>query len=120
MPPTPDRQLKFIRDVPFRNTIDHPESSQSISVPLTSIERSQWTSSDKMPSSIKKEIHMVLNGIYGKEAKGLRPDMNRFCWYAFIQKDETANAFLTKFAGTESLRITIGIYVRTQDVSSYT
>ena len=118
MPPTPDRQLKFIRDVPFRNTINHPESSQSFSVPLTSVERSQWTSSDKMPSSIKTEIDMVLNGIYG--AKGLRPDTYRFCWYAFIQKDETANAFLTKFAGTASLRITIGIYVRTQDVSSYT
>ena len=119
MPPTPNRQLKFIRDVPFRNTIYHPESSQSFSVPLTSIERSQWTSSDKMPSSVKTEIDMVVNGMYG-EAKGLRPDMYRLCWYAFIQKDETANAFLTKYAGTESLRITTGIYVRTQDVSNYT
>lgn len=119
MPPTPDRQLKFIRDVPFRNTIDHPESRQSFSVPLTSVERSQWTSSDKMPTSIKAEIDMVLNGIYG-EAKGLRPDMYRFCWYAFIHRNEVANAFLTKYAGTESLRITIGIYVRTQDVSNYT
>lgn len=120
MPPTPDLQLKFIRDVPFRNTIDHPESRQSFSVPLTSIERSQWTSSDKIPSSIKTEIDMVLNGIYGKEAKGLRPDTYRFCWYAFIQKGETANASLTKFAGMASLRITIGIFVRTQGVSSYT
>ena len=82
MPPTPDRQLKFIRDVPFRNTIDHPESGQLFSVPLTSIERSQWTSSDKMPSSIKTEIDMVLNGIYGHI--GFRPDMYRFCWYNFI------------------------------------
>ena len=83
MPPTPDRQLKFIRDVPFRNTIDHPESSQSFSVPLTSIERSQWTSPDKMPSSIKTEIDIVVHGIYG--AQGLEPDMYRLCWYAFIQ-----------------------------------
>ena len=37
-----------------------------------------------------------------------------------FNKDETANAFFTNDAGTESLRITIGIYVRTQDVSNYT
>ena len=37
-----------------------------------------------------------------------------------FRKDETANAFLTKYAGTASLRIIIGIYVRTQDVSNYT
>ena len=99
MPPTPDRQLKFIRDVPFRNTLYHPASCQSFSVPLTSTERSQWTSPESMPSSIKKEIDTVLNGIYGKNGKGLRPNTYRFCWYASIHKAEPANAFLTKSQG---------------------
>lgn len=85
MPPTPNRQLKFIRDVPIRNTIYHPVSNQSFSVPLTSTERSQWTSPDNMPSGIRKEIDTVLNGIYGKEAKGLRPDVYRFCWDGITQ-----------------------------------
>lgn len=86
MPPTPSRQLKFIRDVPFRNTIYDLASNQSFSVPLTNTERSQWTSPENMPSGIRKEIDMVLNGIFGKEAKGLRPDVCRFCWYASIYK----------------------------------
>ena len=81
MPPTPNRQLKFVRDVPFRNTVYHPASNQSFSVPLTSTERSQWTSLDNMPGGIRREIDTVLNGIYGKEVKGLRPDVYRFCWY---------------------------------------
>ena len=101
MPPTPERQLKFIRDVPFRNTMYHPDSNQSFSVPLTSIERSQWTSPDSMPSSVREEIDMVLNGIYGKEAKELRPDMYRFCWYAWVHNDQPATAFLIGYAGTE-------------------
>ena len=120
MPPTPDRQLKFIRDVPFRNTIYHPGSSQSFSVPLTSIQGSQWTSPNKMPRSIKNEIDTVLNGIFGKEARGLRPDMYRFCWYASMYQHKPATAFLTEYAGTESLQITIGMYVHTLDVRNYT
>lgn len=119
MPPTPNRQLKFIRDVPIRNTIYHPVSNQSFSVPLTSTERSQWTSPDNMPSGIRKEIDTVLNGIYGKEAKGLRPDVYRFCWYVSIHKNEPTAAFLTNNTGMESLRITTGTSVRTLAVRIY-
>lgn len=119
MPPTPERQLKFIRDVPFRNTIYHPASGQSFSVPLSSIERSQWTSSDSMPSSIKREVDTVLKGIYGTEAKGLRPDVYRFCWYETIRNDEQPPSLLTKCAGIELPLTTIGIYVGTLAVSNY-
>lgn len=113
MPPTPQRQLKFIRDVPFRNTVYHPASGQSISVPLTSIERSRWTSPENMPSGIREEVGRVLNGIYGKEIKGLRPDVYRFCWYASVHKEEPTTAFLTNNTGMELLRTTIGTSVRT-------
>ncbi|CAD6573946.1 MAG: hypothetical protein ASARMPREDX12_006334 [Alectoria sarmentosa] len=85
MPPTPQRQLKFIRDVPFRNTVYHPASDQSLSVPLTSTERSLWTSPENMPSGIRREVDTVLNGVYGTKVKGLRPDVYRFCWDGITQ-----------------------------------
>lgn len=72
-----------------------------------------------MPSSIRKEIYTVLNGIYGTEAKGLRPDVYRFCWYVTIRKDKQAPCLLTKCAGMELLLIIIGIYVGTLAVSNY-
>lgn len=81
MPPTSDNQLKFIRDIPFRNTIDHQVSGQRISVPFTSMDRSQWTSPDNMLQGLKDEIATVINGIYGKEGKDLKPHTYRLCWY---------------------------------------
>jgi hypothetical protein len=81
MPPTPKDQLKFIRDMPFKHTVDHPASGQRISVPFTNKERSQWTTPDKMPTSIKNEIATVMDGIYGKQVEGLKVDDIRFCWY---------------------------------------
>ena len=80
MPPTPDRQLKFIRDIPFKNTIHHAASGQSFSIPLTDAERSQWTSPPKIPTGIRDEISTVMNGIYGKQVHGLQPSTMRFCW----------------------------------------
>ena len=80
MPPTPKRQLKFIRDMPFKHTVEHPASGQRISVPFTHPERSQWTSPEKMPTAIKKEIDLVIRGIYGNEVKGMKIDNMRFCW----------------------------------------
>ena len=109
MPPTPNGQLKFIRDVPFRNTVYHSASDHCFSVPLTSTERSQWTSPSDMPSKIRKEIDTVLNGIYGREAKGLKPDFYRFCWYESSCKDELANGFLTRNTGMGLPQIMIGI-----------
>ena len=80
MPPTPSAQLKFIRDIPFKHTLDHPASGQKFSVPLTSTDRSQWTLPANMPKGISEEISSVMNGIYGKEIQGLRPMNMRFCW----------------------------------------
>ena len=80
MPPTPKNQLKFIRDMPFKHTVEHPASGQRISVPLTTPERGQWTSPENMPKGIRDEIDTVMRGIYGKEVEGLNPDDMRFCW----------------------------------------
>ena len=84
MPPTPKNQLKFIRDMPFKHTVEHPASGQRISIPFTSTDRSQWTTPENMPASIKKEIDTVMKGIYGKEIEGLKVDDMRFCWYSPI------------------------------------
>ena len=80
MPPTPDGQLKFIRDIPFKNTEDHAASNQKMSIPLTNIDGSQWTLPSKMPTGIRNEIVTVMNGIFGKEVKNLQPSQMRFCW----------------------------------------
>ncbi|KAI4167475.1 MAG: hypothetical protein LQ343_007188 [Gyalolechia ehrenbergii] len=71
MPITPDSQMKFIRDVPWKNTVRHEESGQSFSVPLTIPSKSQWTDPEDFPLGLKEEIEIVAKGIYGgKEATG--------------------------------------------------
>lgn len=80
MPPTPDHQLKFIRDMPLKNTVYHASSDQKISVPLTEKNRSQWTSRDNMPTQLVNEIDTVIKGCYGKGVEGLQPSHYRLCW----------------------------------------
>lgn len=81
MPITPDSQMKFIRDVPWKNTVRHEESNESFSVPLTTPLKSQWTDPKDFPSTLKGEIGIVAKGIYGeKEAENLSPTFFRMCW----------------------------------------
>ena len=80
MPPTPDGQLKFIRDVTFKNTVEHAASGQMISVPVISTERSQWTSPQTIPAGLREELAIVMKGIYGNQAQDLKPDTFRICW----------------------------------------
>lgn len=81
MPITPDSQMKFIRDVPWKNTVRHEESGQSFSVPLTIPSKSQWTDPEDFPLGLKEEIEIVAKGIYGgKEGSNLLPNTLRMCW----------------------------------------
>jgi len=84
MPPTPDKQLKFIRDMPLRNTVHHAASGQKISVPFIDKARSQWTSRENMPAQLVGEVDNVMNGCYGKEIKGLKPSHYRLCWSVIL------------------------------------
>ncbi|KAK4697607.1 hypothetical protein P7C71_g492, partial [Lecanoromycetidae sp. Uapishka_2] len=80
MPPTPDQQLKFIRDMPLKNTVYHAASDQEISVPFTDKFRSQWTTREHMPTQLVREIDTVMKGCYGKEVDGQQPSHYRLCW----------------------------------------
>ena len=81
MPPTPDGQLKFNRDLPFLHTVQHSESGDEFSVPIVDYNHTQWTSADKIPHSLVEEIDIVIKGIYGPEAaKDLKPHTYRLCW----------------------------------------
>ncbi|KAL6720694.1 hypothetical protein ACLMJK_002619 [Lecanora helva] len=102
MPPTPDGQLKFIRDIPFKNTIDHPASGQKFSVPRTDLQRSQWVSPSDIPQGIRDEISTVMKGIYGKEVHGLQPSTMRFCWDGITPDN---NWFITPHPRCENLYI---------------
>ena len=81
MPPTPDGQLKFNRDLPFLHTIKHSESGDEFSIPIVDYNHTQWTSADKIPQSLVEEIDTVIKGIYGPDAaKDLKPHTYRLCW----------------------------------------
>ena len=91
MPITPDGQMKFIRDVTWKNTVDHPASGQSFSVPLTTPDRSQWTSPEKIPLGLREEVEMVVKGIYGADGTSLMPNTLRMCWYGRTQSQIKLN-----------------------------
>ena len=80
MPPTPDGELKFIRDVKFAHTVTHPKTGEEMMVPMTGKKTSQWTKPEEMPSGLREEISTVIKGIYGSRAEGLEPAKYRFCW----------------------------------------
>ena len=80
MPPTPEGELKFIRDVKFANTVTHEKSGKQMLVPMTGRHTSQWTDPDKIPLGLREEIATVIKGIYGKHGTDLTPAEYRFCW----------------------------------------
>ncbi len=80
MPPTPDGELKFCRDVSFTNSVKHPVSGQTISVPPITSGKTQWTAPENVPSGLREELYTVMKGIYGKEAEGMNLDTFRLCW----------------------------------------
>lgn len=82
MPITSNDQMKWIRDVSWKNTVDHSESGQSFSVPLTSPAGSQWSSPKDIPLGLRQEIETVIKGMYGDDVRDLMPNTLRMCWYA--------------------------------------
>ena len=80
MAPTPDGELKFIRDIKFANTVTHEKSGKQILVLMTGRHTSQWTDADKIPLGLREEIATVIKGIYGKHSTDLTPAKYRFCW----------------------------------------
>lgn len=81
MPVSEDGYLKFIRDVPVKNTQLHPASNTRISWAPESMELTQWTDPSNMPQRLQDEIDVVIDGIFGaEEASRLRPEKLRLCW----------------------------------------
>lgn len=86
MPITPDGQMKFIRDVTWKNTVKYENSEQAISIPITTPARSQWTSPENIPLGLREEIETVVKGIYGQEeGKRLMPNTLRMCWQVLVR-----------------------------------
>ncbi|KAL8897116.1 MAG: hypothetical protein Q9207_007377, partial [Kuettlingeria erythrocarpa] len=63
-PPTPEKVIKFTRDISFSNFQAHKASGQSISSPP--IDRPNEGQTD-VPESLKREIQTVMNGIWGRQ-----------------------------------------------------
>ena len=80
MPPTPDGELKFIRDVKFANTITYPKTGEEMMVPMLGGKLSQWTQPEAILSGLREEMATVIRGIYGKHVDGLELARYRFCW----------------------------------------
>ena len=81
MPPTPEGYLKFIRDIPLANTVEHRASKTKMSITPAAKELTQWTSPDTIPTTLQEEIETVISGIFGPTAeKELKPDQLRLCW----------------------------------------
>lgn len=79
MPPTPEGELKSIRDIKFANTVTDEKSGKQMLVPLTGKYTSQWTDPDMVPLGLREEIRTVIKGIYGKHGTDLSPAKYRFC-----------------------------------------
>ena len=84
MPITSNDQMKWIRDVSWKNTVDHTTSGQKFSVPLTTAAGSQWSAPEDIPLGLRQEIETVIKGMYGDDSKDLMPNTMRMCWYVSL------------------------------------
>lgn len=100
MPPTPDGQLKFCRDASFANTVKHPASGQTFSVPPATTGDDQWTTPENMPSALREELCSVVKGLYGSAAEGLELSTFRLCWYVCPASGVSSPFHPTKTART--------------------
>jgi hypothetical protein len=82
MPPTKDGYLKFIRDIPFANTVDHLPSGEKFSTTPLDPTACEWTSPESIPEGLRQEVSLSIKGIYGEKAEQeLKPEKLRLCWY---------------------------------------
>ena len=103
MPLTEDGYLKFIRDIPVKNTVYHQASNTKISRPPGSAEGTEWTDPANIPHKLQEEMKEVVTGIFGPaEAPNLQPEKLRLCWEP-MAPDE--NWFLTPHPQTNGLYI---------------
>ncbi|KAI9871194.1 MAG: hypothetical protein M1830_004434 [Pleopsidium flavum] len=105
MPPTPDGELKFCRDVSFTNSVKHPASGQTISVPPITSGKTQWTAPENISSELREELYTVMGGIYGKGAEGMNLDTFRLCWDGFTPDQ---NWLITPHPHCRNLHIATG------------
>ncbi|KAI4242851.1 MAG: hypothetical protein LQ352_007153 [Teloschistes flavicans] len=106
MPITPNNQMKFIRDVTWKNTVKHHASGRSISVPETTPTRSQWAKPSEIPRGLRREIDKVIKGIHGKtEGANLQPNTLRMCWDGLTQDN---NWYITPHPRCKNLYIATG------------
>ena len=78
-PPTPDKILKFTRDISFSNFQQHQASRQNISSPP--IDQPNEGQMD-VPQSLKREIQIVMEGIWGRQFSDndMKTSSHRICW----------------------------------------
>lgn len=75
IPPNPENELKFWRDVPFKNTVKH-HSGRLISMPPDGQHQGQWNVSPAMRS----EVEAVGKGVFGALVKTYQIQEHRICW----------------------------------------
>ena len=81
MPLTDDGYIKFIRDIPVKNTLLHEPSNSRISCPPDTTETTQWTHPENIPKQLQEEMHVVIDGIFGRtEGSKMEPEQLRLCW----------------------------------------
>lgn len=81
MPPTTEGYLKFIRDIPLANTVKHDSSNSMISVTPATKDLTEWTDPERIPTTLRREMDVVIKGILGAAAsKDLKPEQLRLCW----------------------------------------
>lgn len=103
MPLTEDGYLKFIRDIPVKNTLLHRASNSSISIPPTEQEGTEWTDPKNLPQTLQDEMAVVIEGIFGPaEAAHMQPDKLRLCWEP-MAPDE--NWFITPHTKCKALYV---------------
>lgn len=75
IPPNPENELKFWRDVSFRNTVHH-HSGQNISMPPTDPDYGQW----EVPKTLRDELDSVTKAIFGGASQDFHITNYRMCW----------------------------------------
>ncbi|KAL8687403.1 MAG: hypothetical protein Q9218_006412 [Villophora microphyllina] len=78
-PPTPEKVIKFTRDISFSNFQPHKASNQSISSPP--FDQPNEGQQD-VPESLKQEIQTVMTGIWGRQFSDndMKISSYRICW----------------------------------------
>ncbi|KAL8671849.1 MAG: hypothetical protein Q9168_003665 [Polycauliona sp. 1 TL-2023] len=75
IPPNSDHELKFWRDISFRNTVQH-HCGEAISMPPVEPEYGQWN----VPKKLRNELDSVAKAIFGDTLQDFSLIKHRICW----------------------------------------